>query len=108
MLPIRGPVRKIPSPLFGGGIFVKPFKTIDEQIAILKQRGLLIPDENRARRYLLENNYYNIINGYSKFFPMQGDTYTNGTTFDEVICLYMIDSEIKQAFSKQYSQQNYI
>ena len=39
---------------------------------------------------------------------MQGDTYTNGTTFDEVICLYMIDSEIKQAFSKQYSQQNYI
>jgi len=83
-----------------GVFFVKPFKTIDEQIAILKQRGLRIPNEDRARRYLLENNYYNIINGYSKFFPMQGDTYTNGTTFDEVICLYMIDSEIKQAFFK--------
>ena len=88
-----------PSPLWRG-FFMKPFKTIDEQIAILKQRGLLIPNEIRARFCLLENNYYNIINGYSKFFPMQGDIYTNGTTFDEVICLYMIDSEIKQAFFK--------
>lgn len=79
---------------------MKPFTTIDDQIALLKQRGLLIPDEKNARLYLLENNYYNIINGYSKFFPMQGDTYTNNTTFDEVICLYMIDSEIKQAFFK--------
>lgn len=79
---------------------MKPFKSIDEQITILKQRGLLIPDESKARSFLLENNYYIIINGYSKFFPMQGDIYTNSTTFDEVICLYMIDSEIKQAFFK--------
>ena len=47
-----------------GVFFMKPFTTIDDQIALLKQRGLLIPDKKNARLYLLENNYYNIINGY--------------------------------------------
>lgn len=46
----------------------KEFKTIDEQIQILKSRNLTIPDEQRAKDYLLSNNYYNIINGYSKPF----------------------------------------
>ena len=84
--------------IIGGGIFLKPFKTIDEQIALLKQRGLHISDESMAKKALLGNNYYNIINGYSKYFPMRGDTYTGGTTFDEVTHLYLFDGEIKQAF----------
>ena len=63
----------------GGGLYVRPlrkntsilsievffcmkeFKTIDEQIEILKDRGLIFKDTNMARRYLLTNNYYNII-----------------------------------------------
>ena len=40
---------------------MKEFKTIDEQIEILKDRGLIFKDTNMARRYLLTNNYYNII-----------------------------------------------
>ena len=78
----------------------KPFKTIAEQISLLKKRGLVINDEPQARRYLLSNNYYNIINGYSKFFPMKQDQYINGTSFDEVMHLYIFDSELKQAFFK--------
>lgn len=58
----------------------KPFLTVDEQIQLLKHRGLEIPDESTAAKMLLSSNYYNIVNGYSKFFPMDGDTYTNGTT----------------------------
>ena len=54
---------------------MKPFKTIEEQIILLKQRGLIIPDEDKAKKVLLSNNYYNIINGYSKYFPMRGDNY---------------------------------
>ena len=84
--------------IIGGGIFLKPFKTIDEQIALLKQRGLRIMDEPMAKKTLLGNNYYNIINGYSKYFPMQGDNYIGGTTFDEVTHLYLFDGEIKQVF----------
>lgn len=60
----------------------KDFKTIEEQIELLRSRGLIIPDEDKAYRYLLTNNYYNIINGYSKFFPCDGENYTCQTTFD--------------------------
>lgn len=48
---------------------MKDFKTIDEQLALLRSRGLIIPNEEKARLYLLTNNYYNIVNGYSKYFP---------------------------------------
>ena len=75
---------------------MKKFKTLDEQILLLKSRGLIIPDEQYAKNYLLSNNYYNIINGYSKYFPRSGDNYTNKTTFDEVSRLYLFDKELKQ------------
>ena len=42
----------------------KDFKSIDEQIAILRGRGLTIIDEARAKQFLLRNNYYRI-SGYS-------------------------------------------
>lgn len=79
---------------------MKEFKTISEQIALLKSRGLIIPDENKVRLYLLTNNYYNIINGYSKYFPQDNETYVAGTTFDEVWGLYIFDKELKEAFLK--------
>lgn len=78
----------------------KDFRTLDEQVNLLKTRKLIIADEEHAKRYLLSNNYYNIINGYSKFFPHAGDDYINGTTFDEVSRLYLFDKELKQAFFK--------
>ena len=42
----------------------KEFKTIDEQIELLKSRGLCIPDEAAAGSFLLRNNYYRL-SGYS-------------------------------------------
>ncbi|WP_245191610.1 Abi family protein [Lactobacillus johnsonii] len=70
---------------------MKEFKTIDEQIEILKDRGLIFKDTNIARRYLLTNNYYNIINGYGKCFQVSVDTFIKGTKFDEVRNLYFFD-----------------
>lgn len=72
------------------------FKTINEQIDILKHRGLNIHNEERAKRYLLTNNYYNIINGYSKFFQDHEDHFVDGATFDEIRELYWFDKEFKQ------------
>lgn len=76
---------------------MKVFKTIDEQIKILRQRGLIIDDVEKAKLYLLTQNYYNIINGYANYFPRQGDQYVAGTTFDEIAHLYVFEREIKQA-----------
>lgn len=39
---------------------MKDFKTIDEQLALLRSRGLIIPNEEKARLYLLTNNYYSV------------------------------------------------
>ena len=42
----------------------KDFKTIEEQMEILRSRGLTINDESQAKDFLLYNNYYRI-SGYS-------------------------------------------
>ena len=39
---------------------VKPFKTIEEQIAILENRGLIIEDEEYAKKILANLNYYRV------------------------------------------------
>lgn len=76
---------------------MKEFKTLDEQIELLKQRGLTITDEERAKKYLLSQNYYNLINGYAKFFPRDGENYTAQTNFDEITSLYVFERDFKQA-----------
>ena len=38
----------------------KAFKTIDEQLDLLRSRGLTIDDESKAKQFLLYNNYYRI------------------------------------------------
>lgn len=76
--------------------FFKPFKTIDQQIEILTARGLHINDIPKAKKYLLSNNYYNIVNGYGKFFQTTQDTFVDGATFDELSTLYIFDKDIKR------------
>ena len=73
---------------------MKEFKTTSEQIELLKQRGLIIPDEERAKKYLLSQNYYNLINGYARFFPREGDNYTAQTSFDEITTLCVLKHKL--------------
>lgn len=40
---------------------MKPFKTLDQQIAILKRRGLNVKNYEHAKQYLLTNNYYKAV-----------------------------------------------
>lgn len=74
----------------------KHFKTLNEQILLLKERGLKIPDNDKAKRYLLTNNYYNIINGYGKYFQDFPDHYMTGASFNEISNLYFFEEEIKK------------
>ena len=74
----------------------KTFKTLDEQLDILKTRGVIISDEQQAKDFLLTNNYYNVINGYSKPFLKQKEEYLEGTNFDEIRYLYFFDEELKR------------
>lgn len=82
---------------FGGGLFLKPFKTVDQQLEILADRGLYIKDIPKSKKYLLSNNYYNIVNGYGKFFQTDQDKFVDGATFDELSALYTFDKDIKRS-----------
>ncbi len=81
---------------------MKEFKTYDEQIAILRNRGLIISDEKFAKEKLAEENYYNIINGYKDLFmkPNSKDVFLEGTTFEEIYALYDFDRILKNIFFK--------
>ena len=42
----------------------KTFKTVDEQLEILRSRGLVVDNDIKAKEFLFYNNYYRI-SGYS-------------------------------------------
>ena len=41
-----------------GGSMKKVFRTLDEQVNILKDRGLIIFDLEKAKKILLKENYF--------------------------------------------------
>lgn len=71
----------------------KEFKTIAEQIKILKERGLDIPDEKTASDFLLRNNYYRI-SGYSLTLRSH-DVFDRGTTFKNIVDIYDFDHVLR-------------
>ena len=64
---------------------MKPFKTIDEQIALLKSRGLVFKNEEVAKVNLLSFGYYEIVNGYKDILLEEGDTFQDGFLLEEQI-----------------------
>ncbi|MGN0744368.1 MAG: Abi family protein [Christensenellales bacterium] len=76
----------------------KPFKTYDEQIAILKSRGLFFSDENAAIRFLETENYYNVINGYKEpFLQKNSEQYIADTQFEHIQLLYQLDKALRHS-----------
>ena len=81
----------------------KEFKTDDEMIDLLKNRGLIFSDEKLAKKLLIKSTYYNVINGYGSFFYTHkgSNTYKTNTNFDEIYALYIFDKEIKISFLRK-------
>lgn len=81
----------------------KIFKTIDEQIDILKSRNIIIDDYDKAYNLLSKNNYYYLINGYKDLFidiTSKKEKYIDGTKIEELYALYEFDKDIKINFLK--------
>jgi len=51
----------------------KKFLSVDEQIHLLKSKGLLIPSVKIATEYLNSIGYYKLVNGYKKPFIIKTD-----------------------------------
>lgn len=78
----------------------KKFKNLDEQIDILKHKGMVIPDEKYAKQILLRENYF-FLNGYRHLFMQPGDRqFIPGTTFEEMYSLFLFDRSFRTIIFK--------
>lgn len=87
---------------------MKEHKTFNQQLAILRKRGMTVPKDGRPKRFLEQENYYNVINGYKDLFlekaannrPIVPEKYLGGTHFNELRDLFLFDRELRSLFLK--------
>ena len=72
---------------------VKPFKTYDEQISLLKSRGLIISDDDKAREILKRMNYYRL-SAYSLTLR-KDDVFYPGVSIEDIVALYDFDAKLR-------------
>ena len=85
---------QIPRPR-GALHYDKPPMTLDALADRLATRGLAIPDHDRAVRYLRHIGYYRL-SPYTIPFRREGrDGLREGTTFDDVLDLYVFDRTLR-------------
>lgn len=79
----------------------KTFKTLDEQIAILREKGLVINDETYAKEILLRENYF-FLTGYRFLFmrSYQDRRFVTGTTFEELYAMFNFDRHLRNILFK--------
>ena len=81
-------------------VSAKTFKTIDEQLEILKAKGLVINDYDKARDILLRENYF-FLNGYRSPFLVTGSKrFVDGATFEELYALFTFDRYFRNIIFK--------
>lgn len=72
----------------------KPFKTYEEQVALLKSRGLIISDEAEAKDILKRLNYYRL-SAYSLTLR-KNDEFYPGVAIEDIVALYDFDSDFRR------------
>lgn len=77
--------------------YTKQIQTFADQIGILKQRGMVIVNENDAELWLRKVSYYRM-SGY--WYPLLADRknhiFKSGSTFEQARMLYEFDSCLRQ------------
>jgi len=100
-------------------LFSKPALTIQEQINLLKSRGLIIRDDIAAEKILENNNYYRLEGYWYSFYDEQDSDhhrFKNDVCLEDVIRIYNFDkklrnvvfdaiSEIEISFKTQFAYQ---
>lgn len=87
---------------------MKEFKTFNQQLNILRKRGMIVPQDGRPKRFLEQENYYNVINGYKNLFllkdennnPVSPEQYLPNTHFNELKALFLFDRDLRFLFLK--------
>ncbi len=79
----------------------KKFKNLEEQIEILKHKGLVIEDEDFAKEVLLRENYF-FLSGYRMPFMVANSNkqFIEGTKFEELYSLFLFDRAFRNILFK--------
>lgn len=72
----------------------KPFKSYDEQIALLKSRGLIINNDETAKDILKRMNYYRL-SAYSLTLR-KNDQFYPGVSIEDIVSLYDFDADLRK------------
>lgn len=81
----------------------KEFKTLEEQIEILRQKGLIINDVDKASTLLFRENYF-FVNGYRHLFKRSysDKNFIKGTTFEELYAVFQFDRSFRNILFKNF------
>ena len=77
----------------------KEFRTLDEQVSILKNKGLTINNEEHVKDILLRENYF-FINGYRSIFYNKDRKFIPGTKFSELYSAFLFDRNLRNVLFK--------
>lgn len=75
-------------------VYNKPPTTYQNQVEIVKERNLNVPNEPRALRYMQQIGYYRLSAFYLPFQQTK-DWFNDGTEFDDIITLYKFDRKLR-------------
>ena len=74
-------------------VFSKIPKTIEQQIDLLKSRGLIVEDEKELKYYLENLSYYHL-SIYFKYFQ-KDDKFYKGIKFRDILRIYIFDNKLR-------------
>ena len=74
--------------------FNKPPLSIQDQIDLMRSRGIIIDNKELATHYLEFIGYYRL-SGYTHYFKTKEDRYRQGTTFEQVLEHYIFDRKLR-------------
>lgn len=79
---------------------MKEPKTLKELTMLLKDKGVIISNEEEALKKIKKYSYYSIVNTYKDVFKDTNGNYKKNVTFDEIFALYSFDKNIRYIFLK--------
>ncbi len=77
--------------------FCKPTLSTEQQLSLLKKRGLLIQNQELAKQALNTISYYRL-SAYCKAFQDEENLFKPNTSFQQIIELYTFDRELRLSF----------
>ncbi|MCK5589133.1 MAG: Abi family protein [Candidatus Pacebacteria bacterium] len=75
--------------------YTKLPKTVNEQIDLLKDRGLIIDDEKKARKFLENVSYYHLSIYFKYFQEKESNNFLNNIKFDDIKNIYIFDKKLR-------------